>query len=76
MKIWKQKQFSLNTETVQKIDELAETLDRKKSNIVKLAIDEYYNKTKKEVLELGYDPYGVVSSEKTPNGYIYKTVMY
>ena len=26
--------------------------------------------------ELGYDPYGVVSSEKTPGGYIYKTVMY
>ena len=26
--------------------------------------------------ELGYDPYGVVSSEKTPDGYIYKTVMY
>lgn len=30
MKIWKQKQFSLNTETIQKIDELAELLDRKK----------------------------------------------
>ena len=26
--------------------------------------------------ELGYDPYGVVSSEKIPGGYIYKTVMY
>lgn len=47
---WKQKQFSLNTETIQKIDELAELLDRKKSNVVKLAIDEYYSKIKKEVL--------------------------
>lgn len=47
---WKPKQFSLNDETIQKIDELAEILDRKKSNIVKLAIDEYYNKVKKEVL--------------------------
>lgn len=44
------KQFSLNVETIQKIDELAELLDRKKSNIVKLAIDEYYNKIKKEVM--------------------------
>ena len=26
--------------------------------------------------ELGYSPYGVVSSEKTAGGYIYKTVMY
>lgn len=26
---WKLKQFSLNTETIQKIDELAELLDRK-----------------------------------------------
>lgn len=50
MKIWKPKQFSLNTETIQKIDELAELLDRKKSNIVKLAIDDYYSKIKKEVL--------------------------
>lgn len=47
---WKPKQFSLNDVTIQKIDELAELLDRKKSNIVKLAIDEYYNKIKKEVL--------------------------
>lgn len=44
------KQFSLSVETIQKIDELVELLDRKKSNIVKLAIDEYYNKIKKEVL--------------------------
>lgn len=50
MKIWKPKQFSLNTETIEKIDELAELLDRKKSNIVKLAIDEYYNKIKKDVV--------------------------
>lgn len=47
---WKPKQFSLNAETIQKIDELAELLDRKKSNIVKLAIDEYYNKIKKDVV--------------------------
>lgn len=26
--------------------------------------------------ELGYDASGVISSEKTPDGYIYKTVMY
>lgn len=44
------KQFSLNADTVQKIDELADLLFRKKSNIVKLAIDEYYNKIKKEVM--------------------------
>lgn len=50
MKIWKPKQFSLNTETIQKIDELAELLDRKKSNIVKLAIDEYYSKIKKDLV--------------------------
>ena len=31
-----------------------------------------FNRLKK----LGYSPYGVVSSEKTPDGYIYKTVMY
>lgn len=47
---WKPKQFSLKDETIQKIDELAELLDRKKSNIVKLAVDEYYNKVKKEIL--------------------------
>lgn len=47
---WKPKQFSLNADTVQKIDELADLLFRKKSNIVKLAIDEYYNKIKKEVM--------------------------
>lgn len=50
MKVWKQKQFSLNIETIQKIDELAELLDRKKSNIVKLAIDEYYSKIKKDLV--------------------------
>ena len=34
--------------------------------------DSLFNRLK----ELGYDPYGVVSIEKTPDGYIYKTVMY
>lgn len=47
---WKPKQFSLSDVTIQKIDELAELLDRKKSNIVKLAVDEYYNKIKKDIV--------------------------
>lgn len=44
---WKQKQFSLPVDTVQQIDELAVLLDRKKSNIVKLAVEDYYKKVKK-----------------------------
>ena len=35
-------------------------------------IDGLYNRLK----ELGHDPSGVISSVKTPDGYIYKTVMY
>ena len=31
-----------------------------------------FNKLK----ELGYSPYGEISTEKTTDGYIYKTVMY
>ena len=34
--------------------------------------DSLYNMLK----ELGYNPYGEISSEKTQDGYIYKTVMY
>ncbi|MGN1153820.1 MAG: ribbon-helix-helix protein, CopG family [Candidatus Gastranaerophilaceae bacterium] len=46
----KQKQFSLNNETIKKIEELAELLDRPKSNIVKIAINEYYMKIKEGVI--------------------------
>ena len=35
-------------------------------------IDSLFNKLK----ELGHSPYGQITLEKTPDGYIYKTVMY
>lgn len=43
---FKPKNFSLNQETVNKIDELAELLDRPKSNIVKIAVNDFYKKIK------------------------------
>ena len=35
-------------------------------------IDSLFNRLK----ELGHSPYGQISIEKNPDGYIYKTVMY
>lgn len=43
------KSFSLKKEIIEKINILADKLYRKKSTIIELAINDYYEKIKKEI---------------------------